>query len=102
MAHEKIEQETQETKTKAEELYRSLADVPWGFFYLSSSDVQAAYANGGVDYSTTVGEIEEYCQKKRNKSTEILASSKALTKELLSGIDRIEERDQILSGIFGR
>ena len=102
LAHEKIEQAAKDAVAEAEELYLSLNEVPWGFFYLNPSDVQAAYAAGGVDYNTTVGKIEEYSQKKVSKSAEILASSKTLSENLLSGINQIEAQDQALSGIFGR
>ena len=102
LAHEKIEQAAKDAVAEAEELYQSLNEVPWGFFYLNPSDVQAAYAAGGVDYNTTVGKIEEYSQKKVSKSAEILASSKTLSENLLSGINQIEAQDQALSGIFGR
>ena len=102
LAHEQIEQAAKDAVAEAEELYQSLNEVPWGFFYLNPSDVQAAYAAGGVDYNTTVGKIEEYSQKKVSKSAEILASSKTLSENLLSGINQIEAQDQALSGIFGR
>ena len=50
----------------------------------------------------TTKTVEEYSQKKVSKSAEILASSKTLSENLLSGINQIEAQDQALSGIFGR
>lgn len=56
IAHEQVQQQSSQTREAIADVYSSLREVPWGFCFLSSEEVAAAYADGGVNYATTVGE----------------------------------------------
>lgn len=96
LAHEEIVKQSQSARKEAEELYQSLGDVPWGFA-LSSDEVRAAYAAGGVDYQATVGSMSSRCQEKEEISSRILTDFQELKTQLKAGIDKKIQEDATLA-----
>lgn len=88
-------------KQKAEEIYKSRRKVPFGFI-LSPSELEAAYAEGGLTYATTVGAIDEMFEPVVAKASQIEADFTKLEKQIKSGIQAKLDRDRKLAGDFNQ
>ncbi|MFC3928212.1 triacylglycerol lipase [Streptococcus caprae] len=81
---------------KADEIYQTLTEVPWGFI-LSPSEVKAAYDAGGVNYQTLVGAMMETLDPKVEKAEKISQQFTELEKSISSGIETALTKDAELA-----
>lgn len=88
-------------RQKAEEIYKTRRKVPFGFI-LSPSELEAAYAEGGLTYATTVGAIDKMFEPVVAKASQIEADFTKLEKQIKSGIQAKLDRDRKLAGDFNQ
>ncbi|MBP2622430.1 Mbeg1-like protein [Streptococcus oricebi] len=96
---EKIQSIKDGAVKEAEEVYASLREVPFGFI-LTPDEVAQAYAEAGIDRSSTVDKVSQSLQKKEDKASELVTNFSELEGKIQAGIEQELSADAQLAGEF--
>ena len=83
----------------ASEVFASCSNVPWGFI-LSSYETEVAYSEGGLNYETTIGIIQNRFHPVVDKAKQLEKDFTDLEKQIQNGIQKKLDEDRELASKF--
>ncbi|KXU13288.1 DUF2974 domain-containing protein [Streptococcus mitis] len=85
----------------ASEVFASCSNVPWGFI-LSSYETEVAYSEGGLNYETTIGIIQNRFHPVVDKVKQLEKDFTDLEKQIQNGIQKKLDEDRELASKFSQ
>ena len=85
----------------ASEVFASCSNVPWGFI-LSSYETEVAYSEGGLNYETTIGIIQNRFHPVVDKAKQLEKDFTDLEKQIKDGIQKKLDEDRELASKFSQ
>ena len=85
----------------ASEVFASCSNVPWGFI-LSSYETEVAYSEGGLNYETTIGIIQNRFHHVVDKAKQLEKDFTDLEKQIQNGIQKKLDEDRELASKFSQ
>ena len=85
----------------ASEVFASCSNVPWGFI-LSSYETEVAYSEGGLNYETTIGIIQNRFHPVVDKAKQLEKDFTDLEKQIQNGIQKKLDEDRDLASKFSQ
>ena len=85
----------------ASEVFASCSNVPWGFI-LSSYETEVAYSEGGLNYETTIGIIQNRFHPVVDKAKQLEKDFTDLEKQIQNGIQKKLDEDRELASKFSQ
>ena len=85
----------------ASEVFASCSNVPWGFI-LSSYETEVAYSEGGLNYETTIGIIQNRFHPVVDKAKQLEKDFTDLEKQIKDGIQKKLDEDRKLASKFSQ
>ena len=83
------------------EVFASCSNVPWGFI-LSSYETEVAYSEGGLNYETTIGIIQNRFHPVVDKAKQLEKDFTDLEKQIQNGIQKKLDEDRELASKFSQ
>ena len=84
-----------------DEVFASCSNVPWGFI-LSSYETEVAYSEGGLNYETTIGIIQNRFHPVVDKAKQLEKDFTDLEKQIQNGIQKKLDEDRELASKFSQ
>ena len=85
----------------ASEVFASCSNVPWGFI-LSPYETEVAYSEGGLNYETTIGIIQNRFHPVVDKVKQLEKDFTDLEKQIQNGIQKKLDEDRELASKFSQ
>ena len=85
----------------ASEVFASCSNVPWGFI-LSPYETEVAYSEGGLNYETTIGIIQNRFHPVVDKVKQLEKDFTDLEKQIQNGIQKKLDEDKELASKFSQ
>ena len=85
----------------ASEVFASCSNAPWGFI-LSSYETEVAYSEGGLNYETTIGIIQNRFHPVVDKAKQLEKDFTDLEKQIQNGIQKKLDEDRELASKFSQ
>ncbi|ELY5750247.1 hypothetical protein DIY06_00870 [Streptococcus iniae] len=99
-ALDEVKSSAQTALEKAEELYNSTKEMPFGIVELNDAELAEAYAAGGVSYASIVTKTDTHFDKKVTKAEAIVTAYTTLKSDIQRGISEMLAKDSELAGDF--